>query len=325
MINRPNGRNVFPGNDSIDFSGADVTPANFLSVLRNLSDPDLNLLIYFADHGGPGILGFPTQYLYVSDLKEVILSMNYSSLFFMVEACEAGSMFDDWFPKNTSALVLTATDSIRPSFACYGDDTLKTYLGDCFSVNALQFLGHADTYIETLDLLTEVTKNETNTSPVSIYGDKILLNSPLAKYWGKHLGGVQVSLSIPTLYSNVNSNKPIVSWDVPQMIGFLTKDDSRFDKIRIDDRYNRVLYNRLNYLIRKEAGRLNIVLDNYTPPVSADCIKTCLNIILAQEIKLSEYSHRIAETVAILCDKTSENIARKLVDTAASKYIKYYN
>jgi len=105
------------------------------------------------------------------------------SLFFLIEACEAGSMFDGWFPTNTSALVLSATNPSRPSYACYADKTLGTYL----------VLIHSNL----LDLLIHMSKlldyYQTNTSPVSLYGDKHLLHFPLERYWGKHLGGVQES------------------------------------------------------------------------------------------------------------------------------------
>ena len=67
----------------LHYTGADVTPQNYLNIITgnsaancqelvlvecfnsNASD---NVFLYFADHGGAGILGFPNDYLYASDL-----------------------------------------------------------------------------------------------------------------------------------------------------------------------------------------------------------------------------------------------------------------
>jgi len=68
-------KNVFAGNSSIDFAGDEVTSQNFLAVLKNLSNEEMDLFIYFVDHGGPGVLGFPDDFLYVDDLKKVFLSI----------------------------------------------------------------------------------------------------------------------------------------------------------------------------------------------------------------------------------------------------------
>ena len=44
----------------------------------NASD---NVFLYFADHGGPGILGFPHEYLYASDLQAALNTMYSNKMF----------------------------------------------------------------------------------------------------------------------------------------------------------------------------------------------------------------------------------------------------
>src|SRR5436853_4393176 len=303
ILNRPNGPNVFPGNASITYSGNDVTPEKFLSTLKNLSDPNLDLLIFFSDHGGPGLLCFPNEYLYADQLQAAILAMEYKSLFFVVEACEAGSMFDGWFPVKTSALVLSATNPFESSWACYYDPQLDTYLGDYFSVNTLQFLDPADTYIETLELLSRVVQDQTTTSPVSLYGDMRLLNKHIYMYWGFKHGGVQ---DTDDIVRKILTD----SRDVPYEIGLRTQHDRRFDYIRQQDKVERLLYDKLRSALRRQS---NIAFDTYKSPVNVKCIRACVTILSERRIKLSGYSNLFIKTIASVCDHTSDIQAIKLM------------
>ena len=297
IINRPNGTNVFPGNESINFSGDDVTPKNFLNTLKNLSDPNLNLLIYFTDHGSVGLLCFPNEYLYVDQLKEVILSLKYNSLFFIVEACEAGSMFQDWFPTNTHALVLAATNYDKSSYACYNDEFLDTYIADCFSINLLEFLDTADTYIESIGLLSKVITNQTTTSPVTIYGDTRLFHTPLYKYWGKRVGGVSNSIKI--------KDKPVSSWDVPYYVGLKHKD------IGIKDYNERLLYHWLKTYIPY----------NYSyKKIDTICIRTCINQLKHCGITLNGYSNLFIKDIATLCYLKTDFYVKTLMENICNSY-----
>lgn len=311
VINRPNGTNVFPGNKSIDFSGNDVTPKNFLNVLTNLSDPNTDLLIFFSDHGGPGLICFPNEYLYVDDLRTTMLAMQYRSLVFIMEACEAGSMFDDWLPTNTKAFALAATNPFEPSYACYYDDQLGTNLGDVFSVNVLQFLDTADNNIESLGLLSDVVQNQTDTSPVTLYGDMSLFDVKLLKYWGYHLGGVQIYDGSPKRITKrcIKHVKTIVSWDIPREIGKVKKDDTRFNYIREQDDSARALYNTL-----RTSLRLYITgeVGNYTSPVNSKCIRACIEVLSSCKIKLKGYSNLFIRDIAYLCDEYPDR-ATKLI------------
>ena len=76
VFNSPQGQDVYKG-ASIDYRGDGVTAATFLAVLDGdanaaraaapgstgrvlTSGPRDRVLIYYADHGGPGVLGMPS-------------------------------------------------------------------------------------------------------------------------------------------------------------------------------------------------------------------------------------------------------------------------
>ena len=111
-----------------DYTGALVTTENFLSVLTGdaaallkkgtgkylKSTESDSVFIYFADHGGPGILGFPSQYLYKKQLTTALETMHkkkmYKELVFYMEACESGSMFTG-FSADLNIYALTAANA----------------------------------------------------------------------------------------------------------------------------------------------------------------------------------------------------------------------
>lgn len=88
VYNKPSsflpGSNVYSG-VKIDYEGNDVTPENFIAVLtanktaisggngRVLeSGPNDEVFIYFSDHGSPGLIAFPHQYLYADTLQNTL-------------------------------------------------------------------------------------------------------------------------------------------------------------------------------------------------------------------------------------------------------------
>jgi len=103
VFNKPTyaeaGVDVYEG-IKIDYTKAEVTPANFLAVLEGdsaatkgkkvlQSTSEDNVFIYFADHGAVGLIAFPTQRLYAKDLIETFAKMtkkkNYNKLVFYLE------------------------------------------------------------------------------------------------------------------------------------------------------------------------------------------------------------------------------------------------
>lgn len=88
LFNKPNGEDVYAG-CNIDYRGEDVTPENFLAILRGDkskvkggngkvlgSTADSKVFINFADHGAPGLIAFPSTYLYANDFNATITYMH---------------------------------------------------------------------------------------------------------------------------------------------------------------------------------------------------------------------------------------------------------
>ncbi len=80
--------------------------------------------MYFSDHGGVGLIAFPSgPYLMVQDLQKALNTMHakrmYSQLTFYLEACESGSMFNGWLRDNVTILATTASSPSESSWGAF--------------------------------------------------------------------------------------------------------------------------------------------------------------------------------------------------------------
>nr|XP_043903921.1 legumain [Solea senegalensis] len=201
VINRPNGTDVYKGVPK-DYTGEDVTPENFLAVLKGdssnikggsgkvlKSGPNDHVFVYFTDHGAPGILAFPDDELHVEDLQQTIKYMHdnkkYKQMVFYIEACESGSMMKD-LPADINVYATTAANSHESSYACYYDEKRDTYLGDWYSVHWLEDSDVEDLSKETLMKQFKIVKSLTNTSHVQQFGNKTLAHMKVVAFQGEH-------------------------------------------------------------------------------------------------------------------------------------------
>ncbi|XP_026976200.1 legumain [Sagmatias obliquidens] len=211
VINRPNGSDVYEGVLK-DYTGEDVTPQNFLAVLRGdaeavkgkgsgkvlKSGPRDHVFVYFTDHGAIGILVFPNDDLHVKDLSETIHYMHkhkkYQKMVFYIEACESGSMMSH-LPPNIDVYATTAANPRESSYACYYDEARSTFLGDWYSVNWMEDSDVEDLTKETLHKQYQLVKSHTNTSHVMQYGNKSISAMKLMQFQGlKHKASSPISL-----------------------------------------------------------------------------------------------------------------------------------
>ena len=162
LYNEPGGPDVYAGVPK-DYTKRSITPKNFLAVLSGdrkamqevpgsgrviESGPNDRIFVYFADHGAPGMLAFPSKFVVVPtkllarDLIRTIEDMHaadrFSQMLIYVEACESGSMFHGLLKPDLGVLAVTAASPNEPSMACYYNNTLGTFLGDCFSNHWLE-------------------------------------------------------------------------------------------------------------------------------------------------------------------------------------------
>ncbi|KAK7904571.1 hypothetical protein WMY93_017178 [Mugilogobius chulae] len=232
LINQPNGTDVYKGVPK-DYTGEDVTPKNFLAVLKGDSAsakggsgkvlkrqrPKDNVFVYFTDHGAPGILAFPSDDVTaVDDLQAAIKYMHdnkmYKKMVFYIEACESGSMMTD-LPENVNVYATTAANDHESSYACYYDEKRDTYLGDWYSVNWMEDSDAEDLTQETLQKQFKVVKQLTNTSHVQQFGNMTMSHMKVIAFQG---GPKAVSQPAPRPLTPVTNLDLTPSPDVPLAI-----------------------------------------------------------------------------------------------------------
>ncbi|XP_075221567.1 legumain-like [Lycorma delicatula] len=188
LINKPDGPDVY-GGVKIDYKGSDVTPKNFLNILSGNksaltgigtgrvieSGSKDNVFVNFADHGGTGVLCFPSDHLSASELFKTLESLTakkkYGKLVLYIEACEAGSMFDNLLPQNTKILASTASAADESSWGWYCDYKNYPCLGDLYSINWMEHLDSKIPPKENLFDQYQKIRTLTKKSHVNLYGD----------------------------------------------------------------------------------------------------------------------------------------------------------
>lgn len=125
------------------------------------SNANSKVFINFADHGAPGLIAFPSSYLYADDFNTALNYMNtnqmYSEAVVYIEACESGSMFDGILADNINIYATTAADPDESSWGTYcpPDDMvngvhINSCLGDLYSVNWMEDSDAQNPSVETL-------------------------------------------------------------------------------------------------------------------------------------------------------------------------------
>ncbi|KAI3828883.1 hypothetical protein L1987_02994 [Smallanthus sonchifolius] len=214
IINSPNGSDVYAGVPK-DYTGEYVTAANFYAVLLGnasaltggsgkvvASGPFDTVFVYYADHGGPGILGMPNMpYIYANDFIQVLKTKHamatYSEMVIYVEACESGSIFEGLIPEDLNIYVTTASNANESSWGTYcpgmtppPPQEYDTCLGDLYSVSWMEDSDVEDLKTETLEVqylkvkLRTLNHNSTEGSHVMQYGTQRISNETVSVYQG---------------------------------------------------------------------------------------------------------------------------------------------
>ncbi|XP_042893434.1 legumain-like [Penaeus japonicus] len=201
IINRPGGPNVYQGVPK-DYTGEDVTPENFLKALSGdaaglqgvgsgkvvRSGPNDRLFVNLVDHGAPGIFAFPDSYLKATELADTILAMRrgrrFKEMVVYVEACESGSMFAHLLPDDIGVYAVSASSPNQPSYACYMDEHLNTYLGDVFSVKWMEDTDREDIRRESLKKQFQIVRQEVTESTVMHWGEIEIDRQHLSQFLG---------------------------------------------------------------------------------------------------------------------------------------------
>lgn len=147
--------NVYGDDVEVDYRGYDVTVENFVRLLTGrtvngtarskklLTDAGSNVLIYLTGHGGDGFLKFQdSEEITSQELADAIEQMwekkRYNELFFMVDTCQAASLYE----KFTSPNILAVASSLvgEDSLSHHVDPSIGVYMIDRYTYYALEFL-----------------------------------------------------------------------------------------------------------------------------------------------------------------------------------------
>ncbi|KAL1352782.1 hypothetical protein AAHE18_06G192700 [Arachis hypogaea] len=233
IINHPNGSDVYKGVPK-DYTGNYTSAENLYAVISGNqsaitggsgkmlnSGPNDTIFIYYADHGGPGIIGMPVgDFVVANDFIDVLKSKHaanaYKKMVIYLEACESGSMFEGILPENINIYVTTASNANESSWGCYcpGDPTyppppeFQTCLGDSYSVLWMEDSDKNDRTKETLQQQYETVREKTldweaKGSHVMQYGNKNFTDDFLVTY----IGATGVSTSTNAYSSSATPTK----------------------------------------------------------------------------------------------------------------------
>eukprot|EP00178_Gracilaria_changii_P003725 TRINITY_DN1561_c0_g1_i1.p1 TRINITY_DN1561_c0_g1~~TRINITY_DN1561_c0_g1_i1.p1 ORF type:complete len:409 (+),score=68.46 TRINITY_DN1561_c0_g1_i1:136-1227(+) len=202
IFNKPNGNDVY-GGCVIDYTGAKVTPQNYLAVLKGQSSTAVpkvlgstasdTVFLNFADHGAPGLIAFPSSYLYATDLLAAFNVMHqnnmYSKLIYYLEACESGSMFTN-LPTDINIYATTAANDHESSWGFYcGSEAvvqgknIGSCLGDLYSITWMEDVDQGISGETLADQFQNILKRVTKSHPQQ-YGDKSWTSQTVADWLG---------------------------------------------------------------------------------------------------------------------------------------------
>lgn len=191
--------NVYGDDVEVDYRGYEVTVENFVRLLTGrtqtgtprskklLTDPGSNILIYLTGHGGDGFLKFQDSEeitnheladafeqmwqkqrlvrsiaAFLAECTKFYFSFRYNEIFFMIDTCQAASMYEKFYSPNilavASSLVgedsLSVGEHVMPCFSSafnsndsssiylqhHVDPAIGVYIIDRYTYYALEFL-----------------------------------------------------------------------------------------------------------------------------------------------------------------------------------------
>lgn len=152
--------------------------------------PDDNVFVFFSDHGAPGLIAFPSKYLYADQMLTSLnkITGKFNKFVFYLETCESGSMFQK-LPKDTRIYALSAANPTESSWGtyCSPDDVVQgkhigSCLGDLFSVNFIEDIDKGNVNDETLKDQFQIVKKLTSLSQVMQWGDLSFQDNKVADF-----------------------------------------------------------------------------------------------------------------------------------------------
>lgn len=192
-----NPRNAFPGTVfnnmdqaidlygdliEVDYRGYEVTVESFVRLLtdrwdanhprskRLLTDENSNIFIYLTGHGGKEFLKFQDaeeigSYDIADAFEQMYEKKRYNEIFFMIDTCQANSMYERFYSPNILAVGSSAVD--ESSYSHHSDLDIGVAVIDRFTYYTLEYLEKIDkNSTETMDkLFKEYTFENVHSTP----------------------------------------------------------------------------------------------------------------------------------------------------------------
>jgi len=298
------------------------------------SNENSKVFINFVDHGAPGLIAFPSAYLYANDFNHTITYMHenkmYDQLVLYIEACESGSMFDGILSDKINAYAVTAANPTESSWGtyCYPDDVvngthINSCLGDLFSVNWLENLESSNPSVETLESQFKKVQVATAQSHVMRYGDLNFTNEVVGDFEGVLDKSAKANL-FDKIFSLAKHNKRPSHEELPTAHRTYSSIDTRdalihhlyakvstkrSHKVHLDLSSEVTRRMRVDHVF-EDFGRIpdNDVDGQMTervtpPPRNFDCLKRLINFYEANCAKLQDYDLQYVKYLVEPCEK----------------------
>jgi legumain len=343
IFNKPTAKGT-PGKDvyegcKIDYKGKEVNAANFLKVLSgdtSASGPVLksnandHVFVYYADHGGVGILGVPGGvsggYIHAKDINKAIETLQskggYKELLFYLEACESGSIFADLL-KAPNAKAVTAANPKESSWGWYcagtatGGDSVDgkvigSCLGDEFSVRWMEDTEAASITSETVGQQFAKVKAAVTKSHVQEYGVTSFDSEPIGNFEG---GAGRVSVVDAAPVDNGGEGVDSRQVEVHQAYYKVLRAESAAARKDAEGELSAILARRHSADVKfgaiasiamqgDDTKAQQMLEGDVSATVNMECHKSALELAVKQCGPFTDYSLRYSRLFANLCAAT---------------------
>jgi len=353
IFNKPDGPDVYAG-CKISYKGRDVNKDNFIKVLTGdtsangpvlRSTKDDHVFVYYADHGGVGILGVPDGaaggYIHAKDVNNALDTLHskggYKELLFYVEACESGSIFKSgWFGmgglKAPNVFAVTAANAHESSWGFYcGDDAtvqgknIGSCLGDEFSIRWMEDADVANFKSESVNQQVSKVKSEVTKSHVSKFGDSSHIGGEvIGDFEGAEVSRTtNASLAKPSDFSNsaVNSRDVEVHLAYERLRHAVTIEERRdaekalasvlAKRAAVDEKFAKIATVAMN----GDKHKAQAMIDGSVVSLNVDCHVQSLEIAAKRCGAFNDYSMRHSRLFGNLC----ESVAVAQIETAVKQ------
>lgn len=334
VFNYPNGPDVYGPNKANlqDYTGSDVTAANFLKVLSGQdmtgvgsgrtikSGPNDRIFFAFFDHGAPGLIAMPSgPYLYAKDLIATIKSMKvnnkYSEMLCYIEACESGSMFNNLLSDDLNVLGVTASNPFVSSWACDYSNRAKAYLNDCWSNWWMKSTDdHRSNTTYTIQQQNMEVHAVSTKSPQCVYGKKSIQQELLSNFQGI-ANSVDNRIPRPASTATPVDSRNVYEQHLLRSVG---QQNTKVDQLKVKRELNQYYKGaqKADVIYNAFARQLNV--KEYVPAanddhcygrsINHDCLKTATNLHNKHCGQYTEYSFKYSGLIADACNNNSAEV-----------------